>query len=237
MMDAVVIATYNEAPTTGRLLHGLRDFRVFVVDDSSPDGTGEIASGFEHVTVISRPAKLGIASAYLAGLGAALETDAPYIVQMDAGGTHDPYYAGALAGLAALTNADLVIGSRFMRRRRLGGDWLDGWTFHGGRTLLSLGAAFLMRRLGLDVRDATSGFRCWRASFLRGLDFGAVRAEGFAFQLELLYQARRAGAEIVELPVPYRLTNSTFNAGMVREALSIYGGLWRDHVLRRSETV
>jgi glycosyltransferase involved in cell wall biosynthesis len=215
-MNAVVIATYNEAESIGALLAGLRDFHCIVVDDSSPDGTGAIVRTFAHATLLTRPAKLGIASAYVAGLRAALATEAEWIVQMDAGGTHRPEDAEQLVQVAELFNADLVIGSRFLAR---------GW--RGYRTAISLGAAWLMRRLGVPVHDATSGFRCWRADFLRGLDLDAVRARGFAFQLELLYQAHRAGGSIVEMPIPYTLTTSTFNGGMVREALGVWMRLAR----------
>jgi glycosyltransferase involved in cell wall biosynthesis len=215
-MNAVVIATYNEAESIGALLAGLRDFHCIVVDDSSPDGTGAIVRTFAHATLLTRPAKLGIASAYVAGLRAALATEAEWIVQMDAGGTHRPEDAEQLVQVAELFNADLVIGSRFLAR---------GW--RGYRTAISLGAAWLMRRLGVPVHDATSGFRCWHADFLRVLDLDAVRARGFAFQLELLYQAHRAGGSIVEMPIPYTLTTSTFNGGMVREALGVWMRLAR----------
>jgi len=221
MTITAVIATYNEAATIGALLEGLREYRCIVVDDSSPDGTGDIVQAFGHATLLTRPCKLGIASAYLAGLRAALATETEWIVQMDAGGTHRPEDALSLAAVAWGEDFDLVIGSRFVRRF----DW------QGRRTAVSLGAAWLMRRLGVPVRDATSGFRCWRADFLRGLDLDAVRARGFAFQLELLYQAHRAGARILEMPIPYTLTNSTFNGEMVREALRVYGRLCRAHLL------
>ena len=216
MTITAVIATYNEAETIGALLEGLRECRCIVVDDSSPDGTGAIVRTFAHATLFTRPAKLGIASAYVAGLRAALATEAEWVVQMDAGGTHRPEDAEQLVQVAELFNADLVIGSRFLAR---------GW--RGYRTAISLGAAWLMRRLGVPVHDATSGFRCWRADFLRGLDLDAVRARGFAFQLELLYQAHRAGGSIVEMPIPYTLTTSTFNGGMVREALGVWMRLAR----------
>jgi|LAHQ01.1.fsa_nt_gb dolichol-phosphate mannosyltransferase len=221
MTITAVIATYNEAETIGALLEGLRECRCIVVDDSSPDGTGAIVRTFAHATLLTRPAKLGIASAVLLGLRTALATETEWVVQMDAGGTHRPEDAKKMASVTRLLGADLVIGSRFTSRF----DW------HGRRTAISLGAAWLMRRLGLHVRDATSGFRCWRADFLRGLDLDAVRARGFAFQLELLYQAHQADGWIVEMPIPYTLTNSTFNGGMLREALITYGRLCRAHLL------
>jgi len=211
----VVLATYNEADTITAVLEGLRDFSVIVVDDSSPDGTGEISRGYEHVEVLSRPSKLGIASAYLDGFRAALEKRASYIIQMDAGMTHKPTDVSRLLAQAEVTDSDLVIGSRFLSRG-----------YKGYRTLISCGAAFLMRRLGVNVRDATSGFRCWRAGRLEKLDFSSVRARGFAFQLELLYQTWSGGGKITEAPIEYQLTNSSLNAKMLAEALGIYFRLW-----------
>ena len=226
----VVIATYNEVETIGDILHSLSNVPVIVVDDSSPDGTGELVRAYGNATLITRPGKLGIASAYITGIQAALEVGADSVVQMDAGGTHRPGDARILDSAAQLYGADLVIGSRFYRRKRTP-QAIDGWTFRGGRTLISLGAAFLMRRLGINVRDATSGFRCWSRRILERMDLNAVHAHGFAFQLEMLSLAYRAGAEIIEASIPYRLTNSTFNPGMLREALVTYLRLCHDHHL------
>jgi dolichol-phosphate mannosyltransferase len=206
------MATYNEAETIGALLTQLDTYRVIVVDDHSPDGTGALAARFPHVTLISRPGKLGVASAYLEGFRAALALKPRFIVQMDAGGTHRPEDVRWLLNAARLTGVDLVIGARAFKG-------------YGYRSLISRGAAWLMRRLGLSVTDATCGFRCWRAGLLGELDFDAVRSRGFAFQLELLYQAHQAGAGIVQVAIPYRLTNSSFRWGMVREALSVWARL------------
>lgn len=207
----VVLATYNEADNIAEVLEGLRDFSVLVVDDSSPDGTGEIAGEYEHVEVLSRSGKLGIASAYLDGFAIAREKGGRYIIQMDAGMTHKPADVSRLLEQAEATQSDLVIGSRFLSRG-----------FHGYRTLISCGAAFLMRRLGIKVRDATSGFRCWRTDRMKKLDFSSIRARGFAFQLELLYQTWSGAGKITEMPIEYQLTNSSFNAKMLAEAMNIY---------------
>jgi len=232
-MSCVVIATYNEAGTIERILDELRDYRVIVVDDSSPDGTGELVRKYDNATLISRPGKMGIASAYIRGFTEALKTDETNIIQMDAGGTHRPKDVGILDSAALLFSYDLVIGSRFVQRHRTPYR-VDGWTFHGGRTLISLGAAFLMRRLGINVHDATSGFRCWNRTVLERMDFN-IQSKGFAFQIELLYQAHKLGASIAEIPIPYRLTNSSFNPTMLKEALSIYWRLRRGHYLQHTQ--
>ena len=212
----VVIATYNEADTIVSILEALQEVSVLVVDDSSPDGTGDIARRYEHVQVLTRPSKKGIASAYLDGFRAALERQPNYVVQMDAGMTHKPEDVPRLVAHAEATGSDLVVGSRFSHP-----------DFRGYRTLISYGAAFLMRRLGINVRDATSGFRCWRTDQLAALDFSQVQAKGFAFQLELLYFSWRAGGKISEMSIEYQLTNSSFNSGMIAEALQVYARLCR----------
>jgi dolichol-phosphate mannosyltransferase len=134
---------------------------------------------------------------------------------MDAGMTHKPADVSRFLEQAEATGSDLVIGSRFLSR-----------SFRGYRTMISYSAAFLMRRLGINVRDATSGFRCWRANRLATLDFSQVQARGFAFQLELLYFAWSSGGKVSEMPIEYRLTNSSFNSKMLIEALKVYTRLW-----------
>jgi dolichol-phosphate mannosyltransferase len=130
---------------------------------------------------------------------------------MDAGGTHDPELIPAMLIQAEDWGSDLVIGSRFY--------WAT--PFLSYRTAISLTAAWLMRLKGVNVRDATSGFRVWRREWLQAALLRPNTAKGFAFQLELLYNAHRAGAKISEFPIPYRLTNSSFKWSMITEALSI----------------
>lgn len=216
----VVIATYNEAATIQGILEALTDYHVIVVDDSSPDGTGDLARAYAHVTVIDRPVKLGIASAYLDGLRAALDMRADYVVQMDAGGTHEPNRVISLVNTLLYTpHAYLAIGCRFG----------SGYPL-SKRATISRVAAFLMRMLGVDVIDATSGFRAWRADLLREMDLGDIKARGFAFQLEMLWQAhrwvsKRQLANIVEVGIPYRLTNSSFRPWMIWEGLRTWARL------------
>ena len=138
----VVIATYNEADNIRQVLDGLQEYQVVVVDDNSPDETGRIAAEYENVRVINRTGKLGIASAYLCGFRYALwNYDPKFIVQMDAGLTHDPADVAYLVSIAELHDANLVIGSRFMIVPHL----------EGYRTLISLAAGWMMRRLGVEV--------------------------------------------------------------------------------------
>ena len=189
------------------------DYPVIVVDDSSPDGTGIMAKNCGAM-VITRPQKSGIASAYYEGLKAALELKPKYIVQMDAGLTHKPEDAGRLVEIAR-EGYGLVIGSRFM--------------FHAPntrRSMISKTAAKMFSLLNIPVHDATSGFRCWNAGLLERVIDRPFRAKHFAFQLETLYRADRLGARIAEVPIEYKLTNSSFRIFMLVEALKIYIGLW-----------
>jgi dolichol-phosphate mannosyltransferase len=224
-----VIATYNERATIGDLVNGLRldGIRVVVVDDST-DGTAQVARQHGATVVLHRPGKWGIASAYLHGFALALEMPGvTHILQMDAGGTHRLADARAMLHRAH-HGADLVIGSRFVESPDYS---------YGPRTTISLGAAWLMRRLNVSVRDATSGFRVWKRALLTRVLARPVKARGFAFQLELLYRAHKAGETIAEVSIPYQLTNSTFAPRMIIEALCIYGGLWRDYALHRAARV
>lgn len=207
----VVIATYNEAETIETILRDWYPYRVIVVDDSSPDGTGELARQHGNAIVISRSRKMGIRSAYCLGLERAIRSlpRPQFIFQMDAGGTHHPLDGRVMVRYAIDHNLDLVIGSRFKGYFKI-----RGW-----RTLVSLLAAWLMRLLGIEVYDATSGFRCWRFNTLVHLwqDWDTVRAKGFAFQLELLFRAHKCGFDIGEYIIPYVLTNSSFRWWMIWE--------------------
>lgn len=203
----VVIATLNEADNIGKLLAALSNYQVILVDAESADGTADIARRYDHVTVYSRP-NHGIAVAYEFGLREALFMGADRIVQMDAGGTHDP---DDVARLLAWPDADLVIGSRF----------LCPHSWYGYRTAISRTAAWLVRRRGVNVQDATSGFRVWRRDLVALALSDPLRSRGFAFQLEMLLRAAALGAVIEEMPIEYRLTNSSFRWPMLAEALQI----------------
>jgi dolichol-phosphate mannosyltransferase len=174
---------------------------VLVVDDGSPDGTGEIADELaaEHddVRVLHRLRKGGLGGAYLAGFAAALDAGADFVLEMDADLSHDPADLPRLIA-AARQGADVVLGSRYVD-----GGGVEGWSLH--RQLISrAGGRYAAAVLGLRVRDLTGGFKCFRASALRALDPDLVRSRGYAFQVELTFHAARAGLEIAEVPIVFR---------------------------------
>jgi dolichol-phosphate mannosyltransferase len=201
----VVIPTYNEAETIAGLLAAVRaelpeDRRILVVDDASPDGTGEIADRLttEHddVEVLHRREKLGLGPAYVAGFRAALEGGAARIVQMDADFSHEPQVLPVL--LAALADADLVLGSRYVP----GGDVHD-WGA-GRRAISRLGSKYARMALGVGVHDLTGGYKVWRREALEGIGIEDVSATGYAFQVETTYRAIKAGYSVVEVPITFR---------------------------------
>jgi dolichol-phosphate mannosyltransferase len=214
METVVVLATYNEADNIERLLYMLREYTVVLVDDNSPDGTGEIAKTFLNVHLISRPCKLGIASAYYDGFKYALTLNPDYIVQMDAGLTHNPKDIKAMLNMATSYDADLVSGNRFTFP-------IVGRT---KRTLLSNIASALMRFIGINVQDATCGFRLWKPSLLRRIVNSQWISTGFAFQLETLHMAKTLSGmhKIRFVPIEYKLTNSSLNWKILLEAIKIY---------------
>jgi dolichol-phosphate mannosyltransferase len=211
----VVIATYNEAGSIGRILDGLENYAVVVVDDASPDGTGDIAAARRNVTLVRRPRKLGLASAYVCGMRKALGMQPRRVVQMDAGLTHDPEDVPCLLAKARSGSAQLVTGSRF----------LPPYPFLGARTVLSLGAVWLARRLGVSVSDATCGLRCWEPRLLAAVLEKPLLAQGHAFQLETLCRAwRLSDGRVEEMAILYRLTNSSLSVSEIFEGLATW---WR----------
>lgn len=198
---AVVIPTYNEAeniePLVARLLALPLPLRVIVVDDNSPDGTGDIvdrlAAADGRVIPIHRPAKLGLGTAHIAGFRRALADGAQVIVSMDADFSHDPRYIPAMVD--RMGECDLVIGSRYVR----GG----GTRFCTlPRKLLSWGAnAFAKAMLGLGARDCTAGFRCYRREVLERVGLDEIFSEGYSFLIEMLYRTQRLGYRVGEVPI------------------------------------
>lgn len=223
----IVVPTYNEAENIGQLIPRILTwprFRVLVVDDGSPDGTGAIVAALanqeQRVGLLSRPGKLGLGSAYIAGFRRALSEGAEFIFEMDADFSHDPDYLPALLA-AAEAGADLALGSRYVQ----GGGTTD-WGL--GRRLISRGGnLYAGIILGLPVADATGGFRCYRRRVLETLDLGRVRSNGYAFQIEMAYRARCAGFSIVEVPIIFpdrRVGRSKMSRRIVVEALI---NVWR----------
>ena len=206
----LILPTYNEAENIeaivtaagGVLADAAADgFRVLVVDDGSPDGTGEIAEQMaaEHdwLQVLHRAEKNGIGPAYLAGFRHALEAGAGYVMEMDSDFSHDPADLARLLQ-AIYSGADLALGSRYVP-----GGGVEDWSLL--RRFVSEGGSTYARWvLGLSVRDLTGGFKCFRREVLEAIHFDSVRSRGYAFQVELTYRAVRAGFRVVEVPIVFR---------------------------------
>lgn len=220
---AVLIPTYNERDNLPGIIARVRASvpaaDVLVLDDSSPDGTGELADSMaaadDHVHVLHRPAKQGLGMAYLAGFDWALERGYDAVVEMDADGSHQPEQLPAL--LAAAAQADLVIGSRWVR-----GGAVRNWPAH--RKVLSIGAnVYTKAMLGMGVNDATAGFRVYRASALRTMGLQGVESQGYCFQVDLTLRAVRAGLTVVEVPITFverEVGVSKMGKDIIREALT-----------------
>ena len=200
---AVIIPTYNERDNieiiTGRVRSAVPDAHMLIVDDNSPDGTGEIADKLAgedpHVHVLHRAGKAGLGAAYLAGFGWALEQGYGALVEMDADGSHQPEELPRL--LAALAGADLVLGSRYVP----GGAVLN-WP--RSRELLSrAGNTYARLMLGLRLQDATGGYRVFRASTLRRIGLDDVDSQGYCFQIDLARRTMGAGLTVTEVPITF----------------------------------
>lgn len=200
----VVIPTYNERNNVSRLVTELFALKiprlgVLIVDDNSPDGTGEavrkLQQKFPNLHLLTRPKKSGLGRAYIHGFSYVLERGAGRIVQMDADFSHDPKDVPRL--LAALADADAVIGSRY-----LGGISVVNWPLH--RLLLSTTANRYARLVtGLPYQDVTGGFRAWTANALQRLDLNSIAADGYGFQIVTAYRAARHGLRIKEIPIVF----------------------------------
>jgi dolichol-phosphate mannosyltransferase len=228
----VILPTYNEAPTLPRLLPRLRrdapEFEVLIVDDDSPDGTGQIADEAarddDAITVMHRAGKQGLGSAYVDGFREALSRGADEIFEMDADLSHNPIYLPAIS--ACLADADLAIGSRYRDGVRV-----NNWPFR--RLLLSKAANYYATLAsGIppgEVMDATSGFRGYRREALLGIGLNSVRSNGYAFQVEMVFRCYRRGLRIKEVPIVFEehyLSESKLSAEIVWEAV------WRIPSLR-----
>ena len=226
--DLVIVPTYNERENIARLMEAVlaQDPRLdlLVVDDGSPDGTGEIidaeASINARVHTLHRPRKMGLGTAYLAGFAWALERSYDYVFEMDADFSHDPGHLPAF--LRAIEETDLVLGSRY----REGKVTVVNWPI--GRLILSYFANVYARAVtGLPVWDATGGFKCFRRSVLEGIDLSKVRSNGYAFQIEMSFRAWKRGAHIVEVPIVFvdrTEGQSKMSKSIVREAIWM---VWR----------
>ncbi len=239
----VVIPTYNEAGNIEKVLNGVRaalpQARLLVVDDDSPDGTGEIVEryqsshqtdGLSEVSVLHRSAKTGLGAAYRAGFTTALSMGAEICVQMDADLSHDPMYLPAIVSAVEM-GADAALGSRYTP-----GGQIDNWP-PLRRFLSRWGNRFAAGMLGLAINDATSGYRAYSASVLRMMDFSTVRAEGYGFQIEMTHRAVRSGARIIEVPILFTdriVGESKLDHHIIGEAFTLVTQLWfRDRLWHR----
>ncbi len=201
----VILPTYEESGNIERMVGAVgtklsAEDRILIVDDNSPDGTGEIADRLAaadpRVEVLHRPGKEGLGPAYIAGFHRALEGGAALVVQMDADFSHDPAYLPRL--IAASVMADLVVGSRYVP-----GGGITEWG--EARRMISRGGSFYSRVvLGVPVRDLTGGFKCFRREVLETVDLDTVNASGYSFQVEMTYRVLKAGFEVLEVPITFR---------------------------------
>ena len=227
MRVVVCLPTYNERDNLEPMVRALDDVvrrheldaRVLVIDDSSPDGTGELADRltgeFRFLSVLHRPKKEGLGPAYLAGFVWALATDADRIVEMDCDFSHDPEDLPRL--LAATENADLALGSRYVE-----GGGTRNWGL-GRRAVSRFGSLYARILLGVGIRDLTGGFKCFRRSVLEGIGLERISTKGYAFQIETTYRALRVGSRVVEVPIVFserEAGKSKMSRAIVLEAMA-----------------
>jgi len=217
----VMIPTYNERDNVewivGRVRRAQPDAHVLVVDDSSPDGTGELADALaaadERVHVLHRPGKQGLGRAYIEAMRWGIARGYGVLVELDADGSHQPEQLGRLLDVQG---ADLVLGSRW-----ISGGAVENWPWHR-RAISRVGSAYARTVLGLGVRDVTGGYRAFQASALEKLDLDAVHSHGYAFQVDMLARAVRAGLRVVEVPITFverERGASKMSIGIVAEAM------------------
>jgi len=232
----LIVPTYNERENIVQLVHDIFEqqtncpdveLNILVVDDNSPDGTSEIVktlqqqdgSHFGHVHLLSRPGKMGLGTAYVAGFKYGLKEGYDYLFEMDADFSHDPREIPNF--FREIKDYDLVIGSRYIPGARV-----DNWP--RSRLLLSYNANVYARVItGIPVRDATGGFKCFRRNVLETIDLDDIRSNGYAFQIEMNFRAWRKGFRIKEIPITFvdrHAGTSKMSKAIVREAV---GMVWR----------
>jgi dolichol-phosphate mannosyltransferase len=226
----VCLPTYDERENLEPMVRALGevlgpDDRVLVIDDNSPDGTGEIAdrlaSELAWVSVLHRPRKEGLGPAYLAGFRRALDDGAELVLELDCDFSHDPKDVPRL--IAAADGADLVLGSRYVT---------GGGTANWGllrRAISRWGSLYAQVLLGLPVRDLTGGFKCYRREVLEAIDLDAIDSRGYAFQIETTYRSIRAGFRVVEIPI--RFTDREVGGSKMSHAI-VLEAVWKVPALR-----
>jgi dolichol-phosphate mannosyltransferase len=219
----IVVPTYNERDNVpgiaGRLLAALPGADLLFVDDNSPDGTGalldDLAAREPRLHVMHRAGKLGLGTAYVEGFTWGLARGYDYLIEMDADGSHDPRYLPQMVALAD-DGADVVVGSRYVP-----GGGTENWGL--GRKILSRGGSLYARIvLGIDLRDVTAGFVCWRRAALEAIDLPTITSNGYSFQIEMKYRAIGKQLRIVETPIVFvdrRVGQSKMSRAIVAEAL------------------
>jgi dolichol-phosphate mannosyltransferase len=224
MRSLVIIPTYNESENLPRLIPAIlaqgEQFEVLVVDDNSPDGTGEIvdtlAASDQRVHALHRDGKLGLGTAYIAGFKFALEHAYDAVFEMDADFSHSPDDLPRLLG--AVERADVAIGSRWVQ-----GGGTRNWSLI--RTAISRGGSrYAKAVLGVPMNDLTSGFKCFRSHVLGSLDLDAIHSNGYAFQVELNYLCHRRGFRVAEVPIVFvdrRVGQSKMSGAIVLEAMAV----------------
>lgn len=206
---AVVLPTYQEAVNLPVIVAALFDLplprlHVIVVDDNSPDGTGDIAEkladqyGRDRLAVVHRAGKEGLGRAYVDGMSRALAAGAEFVVQMDSDLSHRPEYLPQMLGTLLSADAEVVIGSRYIAGASVGSDW----PWHR-RSLSAFANAYVRFLLRLRIRDVTAGYKLWRASALDAIGLQSVRSTGYSFQVEMNYRADRQGLKVMELPIHF----------------------------------
>lgn len=243
MRSCVVIPTYNESENIDEVISLLLDhdgLDIIIVDDSSPDGTGEMVQAWNEktngrVSLFTRTKKEGLGKAYLDGFAYALDQGYEAIAQMDADLSHDPRVVPTLVSPIVDGDADLVLGSRYIP-----GGSIPAWSWY--RRFLSRGGnAYARFVLGLPFHDATGGFRCYHARLLSVLLTKSIRADGYGFQIEMAYNSSLLGARIVEVPISFSdrirgLSKMSFR--IVVEALALVT-MWgiKDRIFRRNKRI
>jgi dolichol-phosphate mannosyltransferase len=231
----LILPTYDEAENLEPVVAAARaalapaapeGFRILVVDDASPDGTGAIAdrlaAAHPEVEVMHRPGRAGLGPAYLAGFACALERGAGFVFEMDADLSHDPADLPRLLA-PVRAGAGLAVGSRYAE-----GGGIADWG--AARRAVSRGGSWYARRvLGVGVRDLTGGFKCYRREVLETIDLRAIRSRGYAFQIETTYRAVRAGFRVLEIPI--RFTDREVGGSKMSRAI-VLEAIWKVPVLR-----
>ncbi len=237
----VVLPTYNEAGNLAPLVDAIiaqgEMFNLVVIDDSSPDGTGVLAERLKtrypgRIDVMHRQAKLGLATAYLAGFQFGLTKGFDYLFEMDADFSHDPKYLNQFIQETKTRGADVVLGSRYVE-----GGGVANWPWY--RRMISMGGSRYARMmLGLSVQDLTGGFKCFRREVLEAMPLHEISATGYGFQIEMTYRAVQKGFKVTEIPIVFaerRAGQSKMSAGIFLEALFMVARLKLEQPLSARE--